>query len=137
MSYRSIKGYIVRRMNSLGFSESNEKFNFDGATDFEFDKKFIVENPETNIVSGNTLSSNFYPERKMTVRIAWRLPEQAIYDYDLIQETLEFIIKDLHSPANFQVDSIKNFQFQSHSSREEKGYLVTEINFIATDSLSF
>lgn len=137
MSYRTIKEYVTRRMNSLGYSESGEKFDFDQESDLAFDRSYIVENPSTDIEDGNTLGLNFYPVRKMVVKVAWQLSEKAVYDYDLALEAIDFIIKDLHNPTNYIADSIKNFQYKSHIVRAEKNYLVAEISFNVTDSLSF
>lgn len=134
MSYRTIKDYIVRRLNYFGYTESTEKFNFEQESDLNMDKVFIVTSPSGQIGDGNTLATTFYPTRNFTVQIAWQLSDSAIADYDLCNQSLDEIIRDLHSPNNFKNDSIKNFQYKNHSLKQEQKYLLAEILFEALDS---
>jgi hypothetical protein len=137
MSYRTIKNYIVRILNSLGYNESEAKFNFEQESDLNFDRHFIVTSPSGEIADGNTLGMTMYPTRHFRVQIAWQLSESAIAEYDLINQGIDEIIKELHDVSNFKDDSIKNFQYKNHQLREEKNYLLAEFNFDALDSVTF
>ena len=137
MSYRTIKYYIVRILNSLGYKESEDKFNFEQESDLNFDKTFIVTAPAGEIADGNTLGTTFYPTRNMRIQMAWQLSESAIAEYDLINQEIDSIISELHDPSNFKQDSIKNFQYKNHQLREEKNYLIAEFDFDAVDSVTF
>lgn len=137
MSYRTIKTYIVRILNSLGYVESESKFNFEQESDLNFDKTFIVTSPSGEIADGNTLGTTMYPTRNFRVHIAWQLSESAIAEYDLINQEIDGIISEIHDVANFKQDGIKNFQYKNHQLREEKNYLLAEFNFEAVDSVTF
>lgn len=136
MSYSTIKNYIVRIMNSLGFAESQGKFEFDQESDLNFDKTFIVTRPQGGIDDGNTLGTTFYPTDIFRVEVAWQLSENAIYEYDFINADIDDIKKALHSPNNFKTDSIKNFQYKSHTLVKKDKYLLAEFNFEAVDSFT-
>lgn len=136
MGYGTVKNYIVRIMNSLGFTESQGKFEFDQESDLNFDKTFIVTRPQGEIADGNTLGTTFYPTDTFRVEVAWQLSENAIYEYDFINADIDDIKKALHSPNNFKTDSIKNFQYKTHTLRKQNKYLLAEFNFEAVDSFT-
>lgn len=138
MSYTTIKKYMVKRMKSLKYAEATDKFNFNEISDADFGKTFIVGSPSGQLAAGDMLGATFYPKKLMSVKLAFSLAKNAVYDYDRMQEAVDFIIKDLHNPVNFIADSIKNFQYQSHTVTEQpKGYVVVEILFEATDSVAY
>lgn len=137
MSYSTIAAYFKRRLAAANFHESDSAFEFDTEGN-NYDNKYILTNPETTLEDGDTLFDRFYPDRRISVKIAKKLPEKNRFvDYQIFNNRLDFLIADLHNPTNFKTDLIRNVQYIGHSMEDQGDYVLADLTFNVEDQLNY
>jgi len=136
VSYQTIKNYLARRMQALGYFESKKKLNFEDASE-NFDKKFIIENPESEL-GQDSVNLKFNPFRTFVIRVAKKTSELNLQgEYDIFQQAIDFIIKDIHSVNNFRVDNLRHVQYSGHEVEVVGAYVQANISFLCEDEMSY
>lgn len=137
MSYLSVKNYIDRRMAHFRYFEAKEKFDVSAQGDMMHGKKYMMENPQTLLEDGDTLCDRFFPQRQITIKVSrMKTESDQIGTYDEFQDELDFMIADLHNPANFQGE-IRNVSYVSHIVEAFGDYILATINLSVEDELLY
>lgn len=137
MGYSTIATYFKRRLAQFNFHECDSAFDFEKEGE-NYDNKYVMTNPETTLDDADTLFDRFYPDRRISVKIAKKLPEKNRFvDYQIFNNRLDFLIADLHNPTNFKTDSIRNVQYLGHIMEDQGAYVLAELTFNVEDQLSY
>lgn len=138
MGYQAIKGRIAKMLATKGFTESDQVFDFEQASDQSTDKKFQIQRPLVDCEADGVefLQTLIRPVFEYRVALGFKLSaEKQRIDYDVSQNLLDTVIAYFNNPANWGTDVIK-MKTKRVETRQVDEHLEAEITLEVIDDIT-
>ena len=136
MSFDVVKNKIVSLMQSLGYAESSEATNFEGAPASEHSNTFILTS-EAGEQPLETLVDRFYDMQEWRVQVAFSKSQHSEkIELDQLHRAKDSILTTLDNPANW-TGGARVLKYNSWDVEELDSYYVLIVNLRILDTYTY